>query len=129
MTTITYNRFGDTFSLQVKGHAGYNPGGPDIVCAACSTLVYTLWDAMIEQQDMCMLEELDARQDDGVFTLRTVCKAESSTQITAIFNVIMRGFALIAQKYPEFCKISGQKRGEKPAPIRISCLQTRGKDL
>lgn len=49
MTTVDYEHNKNTFELKVMGHAGYNPGGPDIVCAACSTLVYALWDSMLEQ--------------------------------------------------------------------------------
>ena len=129
MTTVDYEHNKNTFELKVMGHAGYNPGGPDIVCAACSTLAYTLWDSMLEQQDTGMLEELNAKQKDGAFTLKAVCKAGCDVQITVIFNVIMRGFAMIAQKYPEFCRISGQKQGEMRPQSCISYLQTRGKDL
>lgn len=114
MTTIDYAHVGNTFELYVSGHAGYNPGGPDIVCAACSILVYTLWDTLMEQQDTGALHGMTTALDDdrGVFTLRATCNDDSITVIDTIFTTVMHGFALLADKYPAFCKIL-VKNGEK----------------
>ena len=42
MTTVTYYEENDEISVRIKGHAGYDEKGSDIVCAAISTLGQTL---------------------------------------------------------------------------------------
>ena len=41
MTSISISKNGDKYKMVAQGHAEYQPGN-DIVCAACSTLAYTL---------------------------------------------------------------------------------------
>jgi uncharacterized protein YsxB (DUF464 family) len=48
MTTATFDVNDNRFEITVDGHADYNPGGPDIVCSACSTLCCALAQSILE---------------------------------------------------------------------------------
>ena len=40
MTQATFTQNPGELEVRITGHAGYAPGGKDIVCAACSTLAW-----------------------------------------------------------------------------------------
>lgn len=101
MTTISYKHTGNDFSLVVKGHAGFNPGN-DIVCAACSTLAYTAAENILRFKDV----KQSVSFDDGLCEITvTAEKAAARRRVKNIFEVILRGYNLIARTYPENVKI------------------------
>jgi len=57
MITIHINKAGEEKSIHIKGHAGYDEKGRDIVCAAVSTIF---------QLAIMGLEELAAKYPDNI---------------------------------------------------------------
>jgi uncharacterized protein YsxB (DUF464 family) len=111
MTIATFSRRGQTFSVSILGHAGYGAGGPDIVCAACSILSYTLLQCVLSLEDEGALKELQTEEIDGNITIGLTSYAWAKEKTETVSSVIEAGFALLAQKYPEHVKIIND--GEK----------------
>ena len=114
MTTISYAEKNNRFTVFMDGHAGYNPGGPDIVCAACSTLAYTLLQSVLAQADSKAIKTMSYGEDPtaGTFFLELTAQDYSLEKIRTIFQVILNGYALLEHKYPEnvkLCATSGEK--------------------
>ena len=85
------------YRLAVDGHAGYAEQGKDIVCAAASTLFYTLARELDYRHiEFTMTEgaatgaEIVAYPPDG-FTLDT----------DVVFETICTGYRMLAEEYPE----------------------------
>ena len=62
MINITFNP--KDLELKVDGHAEHGKKGEDIVCAAISTLFYTLGEALYQSEDM-MLSPVVFEDKDG----------------------------------------------------------------
>ena len=93
MTTARLYKDGNDYVADISGHAGYSVDGPDIVCAACSTLTYTLLQSCFTTG--C---DFNYRTDDGSFFMRI---SNGGDKVAAIFDTISQGFALLAAKYPD----------------------------
>ena len=95
MTTVTYYEENDEISISIKGHAGYAALGSDIVCSAISTLGQTL------------LAYLNIDHDKFEYTMKHGCVeayAKGENVRTAL-HVIMAGYYLIQDNYPDHLKI------------------------
>ena len=92
---------GGRYIFSACGHAAYCEGGDDIVCAAVSTLVFTLYRAVCA---------LDTRGDISRF-YHTLSKGEALLDFTVkeraldaagqIVDSYMEGFVTVADKFPE----------------------------
>lgn len=102
MTYITYAAEAGEYYLKAEGHAGYNPGN-DIVCAAISVLLQTLWAGLsIECAGRGRKEERD-----GFFSFRISVGAEKRREAQALFGCIIQGLELIERGYPAQLAIRG----------------------
>lgn len=72
--------------INVYGHACYAEKGADVVCAAVSSLVYTLANAFGEYED------------DGIFTVFCTKRTKAKR---AVFDAVIAGLRLIAYSYPK----------------------------
>ena len=121
MTTARLYKDGNDYVADISGHAGYSVDRPDIVCAACSTLTYTLL------QSCCSAScDFDYRTDDGSFF---ICVRNGGDRVATIFDTISQGFALLAAKYPGNVALHTDA-GERPkdAGDRPKTKKTRRKD-
>lgn len=97
MTNITIEASDGGWCMVAEGHAGYNPGGPDIVCAAVSMVCCAL------EKTIHQLGQAVSRRDSGRFMLK--CWPDSPM----IWGAIQMGktaLAMIAETYPEHVKIT-----------------------
>ena len=92
---IRITRQGET-SLKLEGHAGSDVYGKDLVCAAVSALVLTLAEAVKDKPGA----EVILKPGDSQIR----CDQEAE----AVFDCICKGFALLAEKYPEYVCYSRQ---------------------
>ncbi len=90
----------DTYTLDVTGHAEHGKKGEDIVCAAISTLFYTLADALYNSKAM-LSEDIEFSDEDGNGHLSCKPKAEYEANVSLIYWTIMTGFELVASNYKE----------------------------
>lgn len=113
MTTAIFRRNGNSFEITVNGHAGYNPGGPDIVCAACSTLTYTLLQAVLALEASGGMREIASSGADfhigkqgGSFYLGATVTDWALPRMETVVRVIADGFALLEQAYPAHVRMT-----------------------
>ena len=84
-----------------KGHAEYNPGGPDIVCAAVSALLGTWRECIAGFEAQGFVREMDAMVNDGDYRVYCVPCAGYETYVLACLATILTGLALVEASYPE----------------------------
>ena len=96
MINITFNP--KTLELEIKGHAGHNKKGEDIVCSAISTLFYTLGQALYESIDM-LKEELIFKDEEGNGYLCCKPKEEYQGNISRTYWTILIGVQMVSENY------------------------------
>lgn len=89
MTEIRY-RNDEVKSIEIKGHANYNPGN-DIVCASCSILAYTLLNTLEVENIPYTVEE-----ESGYMCIETTVNESEP-----YFKMVHLGYKSLAQNYPE----------------------------
>lgn len=95
----------DTLELEINGHAKHGKKGEDIVCAAISTLFYTLGQVLYESNEM--LEETPVfKNEDGKGYLRCKPKAEYIGNVTRSYLTILTGMQMVAENYEKNVKLS-----------------------
>lgn len=98
MTTIMKTDTANIVTLTAEGHAGYGPAGADIVCAACSMLIYTLKQAL-EQADLLLLAEFTGGNAKVI--------GRRCAQSEHVFDTVLAGYGLLAQNYPAHVEVVG----------------------
>ena len=84
----------ETPAIEIIGHAGFGEPGKDILCAACSILMYTLCDA---------LPNLKITSGNGYARLDGSCVGEGGdAPPRETFALIARGYRLLGQNYPDY---------------------------
>lgn len=96
MINIEFNP--NTFTIDIKGHAGHGKKGEDIVCSAISTLFYTLGEALHESQHM-MVEDIVFSDEYGNGHLSCKPKSEYEANVSLVFWTIITGFELVSKNY------------------------------
>lgn len=99
MINITYEP--STYTLTAKGHAG-GKKGKDLVCAAVSTLFYTLAASIMESS--VMLEEEPIFKDDDDAEEKIIsCKPKKGSEgnIQRSFWTILVGIRHLQAQFPE----------------------------
>ena len=103
MINITFNP--KTLELEVKGHAGQNEKGKDIVCSAISILFYTLGQTLLDSTEM--LEEAPiVKNYDGEGYIWCSPKVEYEGNIATIYRTILIGMQMVAEEYKNFVKFT-----------------------
>mgnify|MGYP000991510939 FL=1 len=98
MVTVTVAD-GEIKSLAMTGHANFSPGD-DIVCAACSALVFALL-AYMESEPAHILEVRELFVQKGEVRL----KAKGDDAFAAAFETATLGLKKIAKKYPKHVQL------------------------
>ena len=98
MINITFNP--KDLELKVEGHAKHGKKGEDIVCAAISTLFYTLGEALHQSEDM-MLYPLVFDDKDGNGYIKCSPKEEYAGNIARTYWTILVGMEMVANNYPK----------------------------
>ena len=96
MINIKFNP--KTFTLDITGHAEHGKKGEDIVCAAISTLFYTLGQSLYESKHM-MTEDIVFNDEDGNGHLSCKPKKEYEANVSLIYLTILNGFELVVKNY------------------------------
>ncbi len=105
MTVATFYENGNKFFISILGHANYGNGGPDIVCASCSTLSYTLLQCAHELKEKRSLFKLQHEETEGGLTIDMVADYWSLAKVKTILGVIVAGFALLEDRYPDHVRL------------------------
>lgn len=103
MINIEYEKHGNIEELCVTGHADYAPIGKDIVCAAVSSIVYTLKIALekAEKNEKALLLRCKLNEGCAVLIFNTL-----SAETSAIVNALIDGLKAISDSYPDYIRFS-----------------------
>ena len=99
MITICMNF--DEMELKIDGHAGQAEPGRDIVCAAASTLFYTLAQGVLRCRKMLKRDPV-IKEESGAGYLRCKPNEEDRETILRMYWLISEGFQMIRQNYPAY---------------------------
>ena len=95
MITVTYSHEGQRYKISVKGHAGEAEPGKDIVCAAASGILWSLYASL---EKYCDDFSADMRPGDSTLTAQ-------GPLVETRFETIMEGYRWLHQNYPEYVQI------------------------
>lgn len=101
MITVTVSP--NKYQLGMKGHAGYDEIGKDIICASASMVYYNLCQMMLEYDEgkaFCKKPEMQFTS--GKAFLKVVPRKEYEPWIQHDFLYAVKGFQLLAAQYPEY---------------------------
>ena len=91
------------FQLRIKGHAGYNEHGKDIICASVSYAFYNLAQVMLDYINLGLLCKAPEQKDNkGNSSLKVIPKKEYESNVQICFATIARGLEVLSLQYPEF---------------------------
>ena len=99
MTNVKYVQEGNKHSLEICGHAGYNPGC-DIVCSGASVLAYTLLETINGEEEKGNIEIRESSVSEGEVKIIFREHTDSHDRINGIMNAIMTGYEMLADQYP-----------------------------
>jgi uncharacterized protein YsxB (DUF464 family) len=103
MITITYRP--DKYEVKIKGHAGYDEKGKDIVCAGVSVLFYTLCNALLKAPDNWFAKRPDMADslasDTGVSHIKCTPAKGYEDYVTMAYETVLTGMELMSVSYPD----------------------------
>lgn len=97
MTYIRCENDREEYTIEIEGHAGFNPGN-DIVCAAESILMFTLTNALMDKA--ADIKEITCNEDEGEVHIKIKGTRDSKHEIKTIIETIMFGYELLMEQYP-----------------------------
>ena len=92
----SYNR------LTVKGHARSAEPGRDLVCAAASTLAYTLAANVANMADNGQVREPVMNMKEGDAEISCRPRHNLKATVTLVFDTVCAGLGLLAHQYPQY---------------------------
>lgn len=118
MTRISYGNYDDRFYFEASGHAvseelfggcgcdqtALSSGGDEesrAACAAISILVLSAAERLRELDSIGSLTHLSAELESGYACFDVTHRGDTSETVAEIFEVLMAGFALLEENYPE----------------------------
>jgi len=109
MINITMNedRESGSLSLKVEGHADSAEYGHDLVCAAVSTLTYTLAQAvMVANTEKKLKKRPRIKLEEGASHVIVKPKDGAYAELKHAYYVVGLGYSLLATNYPPFVGIT-----------------------
>lgn len=103
-------------SLHVKGHAGSNAPGHDIVCASASILAYTLAQNIKMSEERGHLKyspKIKLKEGDSIITCRAKDE-ETYAEMLHTYLVIQTGYMVLAHNYPQYVAVEMFGQAEEP---------------
>lgn len=107
MVTVEFYRDNHGFTaMDLKGHAGYNPGN-DVVCAGISALAFALVGTLKNIQDISFTR---LQYQNGV-TVEIEPFADETEQavVDAVFMTVLIGLKQIEKQYPNHIQVREMK--------------------
>lgn len=99
--TVFYQKDG-TVCMQMQGHAKTAPKGEDLVCAAATTLAYTLAQAVQFLYEQGRLDEKPTIQiEDGYAFVSASPNGDSLAETLMVFWVSQVGAYVLEHNYPQ----------------------------
>lgn len=88
-------------SIKLSGHADYAvKGADDIVCSACSMLIYTFCDYIIKNEKYIHGKFIRYIEPGNTY-IELQPNKKYNSEINAMFDMIVNGYRLLEKNYPE----------------------------
>lgn len=100
-TTVSASKDGGYCRMVVRGHARAAPGGEDLVCAAVSALVNTMYD-WVRDKDEKRLLEANMHREAGYCLIEAQAGTWQMERLIDCFEIICFGLERLARQYPEY---------------------------
>lgn len=107
MIDVVYHR--DYYRVTVKGHAGFDEQGKDLICAGASVLLHTMAAAVTNLAADKKVHHPIIRTEKGEGEVSCVPHNRYRASVRLMFDTVCGGFELLARSYPEH--ISYEIRG------------------
>ena len=94
-------------TLRVKGHAGQNTPGNDIICSSASILAYTVAQCVKMAESRGQLKfppRLKMNSGDFIITARAK-DDEAYSELLHTYLVVQTGYVLLAHNYPQYVAV------------------------
>ena len=94
-------------TLRVKGHAGQNTPGNDIVCSSASILAYTVAQNVKMAESRGLLKyspRMKMKSGDFIITARAK-DDEAYSELLHTYLVVQTGYVLLAHNYPQYVAV------------------------
>jgi uncharacterized protein YsxB (DUF464 family) len=103
VVTVEFYRDNQGFTaMELKGHAGYNPGN-DIVCAGISALAFALVGTL-KSIDGISFARLQY-QDGATVEIDPFADEQEQAVVDAVFTTVLIGLKQIEKKYPGHIRV------------------------
>lgn len=101
----------DKLKLDIRGHAGQDEHGRDIVCSAVSILYYTLAESLNQSKEM-LKRPATIKMNNGNGYVRCYPKKEYKGNIALIYWTVLNGISLLVEEYPQYIefKVEGVQK-------------------
>lgn len=107
MIEITYNR--EYHSFRADGHARSGEIGKDLVCAGCTTLVYTLVEALRKlHRSGALIDSPKVELTSGHASVSWTPSARMRSTVEIAVSSVICGFSILAAQYPEYVEFKAQ---------------------
>lgn len=106
MTEINIQEENKKHVFEIKGHAGYGESGTDIVCAAISTLGYTLLNEVLVLEVRGLAENVEYEEEEGSLYISFCGEGK---EIKTVCETIETGFLMLEEKFFSFLRVRGEK--------------------
>ena len=106
MTQITMQEVRGMHTIEISGHAGYGVSGADIVCAAISTLGYTLLNELALLETRGLVENLEHKEENGYLK---ICFRGSGIEVESVCETIKTGFLMLEKNFFSNVRVRGEK--------------------
>ena len=107
MIKVIYHR--KFHRVSIEGHAHSGEYGRDLVCAAASTLAYTLASAVANMAECGQVREPRIELEEGRGEVSCTPPHKFKAPVTLVFDTVCAGFELLNRDYPS--NISYEVRG------------------
>lgn len=106
MTEVTIQEDRGKHIFEIKGHAGYGECGTDIVCAAISTLGYTLLNELMLLEKRGAVTNVGHEESEGYLCITFF---GNSKEAEMALETIETGFYMLQENFFEFLRVRGEK--------------------
>ena len=106
MTKVTIKSNMNIHEVTVEGHSCFSKAGTDIVCAAISTLAYTLLNRIENLIELERVEKFDYEEKDGY--MKIVFESDTSEALASL-ETIKIGFLMLEENFSEYISLACEK--------------------
>lgn len=109
MTGVTIVKAsGKIIGFKMEGHACYNPGGPDIICASLSAVSQMTVNGMNKLTDTQTIRV--CRKDEGL--LVAMIWRESGDVVTGLLDAFVEFVQDLSHDYPQYVAVEETERSD-----------------